>query len=473
MFRFNELSKNNRKKKFMNISRENTGDLTAIISVEIAEADYAESVTKALKDLRKKANVPGFRAGMVPMGMIKKMYGNSVMADEVNKVLSDSLNQYIANEKLNILGNPIPNEEKQSQINFDTQKDFVFHFDIGLSPEINLELNKDIHVPYTKIEVADQMIEDYLMEIRERFGEHTHPEKIAEDSTVTASFKQLDTEGNILEGGITQESGSFAIKDIALKTISKKLIGKAVGDKVIFDPMKAIKDANKVAAMLSVAKIMVEDLKAEFEIEIKEITFITAAEINDELFKKAYPSAELQSEEDLRNRIKEDAEKQFEGESDKLFLGKATDLLIKKANISIPDDFMKRWILQNNEGKLTPEQLDAQYNNYAESLKWQILQNKIAKEHEDLKVTEAEVRAHVRSFISGQYFGGMEQNEAFESSLDGIVDNVLKNEEEANKIYDQLFEAKLLKLFKESLSLDIETLPLEDFIKKASEAPAA
>jgi len=456
----------------MNISRENTGDLTAIISVEIAEADYAESVAKALKDLRKKANVPGFRAGMVPMGMIKKMYGNSVMADEVNKVLSDSLNQYIANEKLNILGNPIPNDEKQSQINFDTQKDFVFHFDIGLSPEINLELNKDIHVPYIKIEVADQMIEDYLMEIREKFGEHSHPEKIEETSTVTASFKQLDAEGFILEGGITQESGSFAVKDIALKTIIKKLVGLAVGDKIVLDPIKAFKDANKVSAMLSVAKIMVEDLKADFEVEIKEITFITPAEINEDLFKKAYPSAELKSEEDMRNRIREDAEKQFEGESDKLFLGKATDLLIKKANISIPDDFMKRWIIQNNEGKLTPEQLDTQYDSYSESLKWQILQSKISKEHEDLKVSEEDVKAHVRSFISGQYFGGMEQNDAFESSLNSIVDNVLKNEEETNKIYDQLFEAKLLKLFKESLSLDNETIPLEDFIKKASEAPA-
>lgn len=456
----------------MNISKESTGDLTAIITVEIAEADYANQVKKALTDLRKKANIPGFRAGMVPTGMIKKMYGKSVMADEVNKILSDSLNKYIADEKLDILGHPITNEEKQGKVDFDKESEFVFHFDIGLSPQISLELNKDIHVPYTQIEVADTMVNDYLKDMQERFGETSNPEKIEANSKVTASFKQLDEEENIVEGGIAADSGTFAMEDVALKTIAKKLIGKAVGDKVNFDPMRALKDANKVASVLSVAKIMVEELKAEFEVEIKEISFTIPAEINDDLFKKAYPSAEIKSEEELRNRIREDASKQFEGESDKLFLSKAVDTLIEKANIEIPNEFMKRWILQNNEGQLTMEQLEVQYDSYANTLKWQLLQNKIIKD-KDIKVSEDDVKAHVRGFISGQYFGGMENNEAFDSQLDGIVENVLKNEEEVKKIYDQLYDAKMLKLFKDSLSLNIETLPLEDFIKKASEAPQA
>ncbi len=456
----------------MNISKENTGDLTAIITVEITEADYANQVKKALTDLRKKANIPGFRAGMVPVGMIKKMYGKSVMADEVNKVLSESLNQYIADEKLDILGHPITNEEKQEKVDFNKESDFVFHFDIGLSPKISLDLNKDIHAPYTKIAIADTMINDYLADMLDRFGDHTHPEKIEENSKVTASFKQLDKDGNVLEGGISADSGTFAIEDISLKTIVKKLVGKSVGDKIILDPMRTFKDANKVSAMLSVAKLMVEDLKAEFELEIKEITFITPAEINEDLFNKAYPNAEIKSEKELRNRIKEDAEKQFEGESDKLFLSKAVDTLIEKADVQLPNEFMKRWILQNNEGELTQEQLDVQYDSYANSLKWQLLQNKIIKD-KDIKVSEDDVKTHVRGFISGQYFGGMENNEAFDSQLDGIVENVMKNEDEVKKIYDQLYDSKMLSLFKEELSLDIETLPLEDFIKKASEAPQA
>lgn len=456
----------------MNISRENTGDLTAVLKVEIAELDYSENVKKALGDLRKKANIPGFRAGKVPFGVVNKMYGKSVLADEVNKMLGELLNNYITENKLNILGQPLPSVDQKDEINFETQKDFVFHFDIGLSPEINLELNKDIHVNYSKIEVAENMVNDYMTDIRERFGEHAHPEKVEENSKVTASFKQLDEEGNVLEGGIASEDATFAIEDIKLKTIAKSIVGKAVGDTITFDPMRALKDANKVAAMLKVAKLMVEDLKAEFEVEIKEIVFITPAELNEELYKKAYPSAELKTEEDLRNRIKEDAAKQFEGESDKLFMGKSVDVLIENADMKLPDSFMKRWILENNKEELTTEQLDVQYDNYANTLKWQILQNKIITDN-NLQVSEEEVRNHVRGFISGQYFGGMEQNEAFESSLNGIVDNVLKNQDEVKKIYDQLYDSKILNLFKESLSLDIETMPLEDFIKKASEVPQA
>jgi len=455
----------------MNISRENTGDLTAIIKVEVGEADYAEKVTNALNDLKRKANIPGFRAGKVPMGMVKKMYGTSVMADEVNKVLTDSLNQYVIDEKLNLLGNPLPSFD-QEQVDFNTQKDFVFTFDIGLSPEIDLELNKDIHVPYSKIKVAKKMVDDYVLDICERFGEHSHPEQVEETSKITAIFKQLDEEGNVLEGGISNENASFNMEDIKLKTISKSLLGKAVGDTVKFDPMRAFKDATKVSTMLSVAKIMVEELKAEFEVEIKEITFITPAEINEELFNKAYPSAELKSEDDLRKRIKEDAEKQFDAESDKLFMGKTVDALIEKANINIPDEFMKRWILENNSGELTADQLEVQYDSYRNSLKWQLLQNHIITKN-DIQVSQDEVKNHVRGFISGQYFGGMEQNEAMASSLDGIVDNVMQNQEEVKKIYDQLYDNKILQVFKEKLSLDTETLPLEDFIKKASDTPEA
>lgn len=455
----------------MNISRENTGDLTAIIKVQLTEEDYADKVKKSLNELRRKANIPGFRQGHVPFGMVKKMYGSSVMAEEVNKVLSDSLNNYIAEEKLNILGNPIPSENHE-KVDFNTQTEFTFTFDIGLSPEINLELNKDIKVPYSKIEVAENMVDDYVKDIQERFGEHKHPEGIEATNKVTGVFTQLNEEGEVLEGGIKAENATFNMEDIQLKTIIKLLVGKKVGDTVKFDPMRAIKDANKVSAMLQVAKVMVEDMKAEFNFEIKEITEVIPAEIDEELFKKAYPSAELKSEEDLRNRIKEDAGKQFEGESDKLFMGKAVDTIIEKAALNLPDEFMKRWILEQNEGKMTAEQLDVQYDSYANSLKWQLLQNKIITDHK-IEVSQDDVKAHVRKFISGQYFGGMEQNEAFESQLDSIVDNVLKNEEEVKKIYDQLYDEKILNLFKESVTLDEETLSLDDFIKKASEAPQA
>lgn len=455
----------------MNITQESTGDLTALITVEINEKDYADKVKSSLNDYRRKANVPGFRAGKVPFGIVNKMYGKAVLGEEVNKVLSEKLSSYITENKLNLLGNPLPSLENKDKADLENDKDFTFYFDIALSPEINLELNNKIKVNYYDIEISDKMVDDYVLDIQNRFGEHSHPEAVAEGTEVEAEFKQLDAEGNVLEGGIAHK-GKFKVDDIKLKTISKKFLGKTKGDKVVFDPMKAFKDIDKVAAILAVAKEMIEDLKADFEAEITEIHLTIPAEINEDLYKKAYPSDEVKTEEDFRAKIKEDAAKQFVGESDKLFMSETVDMLIEKANIEIPADFMKRWVLANNEGKLTAEQIEVQWPSYENSLKWQLLQDKIFKEN-DIKVEQAEVREHIKGFIGGQYFGGAAADPAMMSQMDGIVDSVMQNKEEVNKIYDQLYDKKLQEVFKEKLSLKNKSISLENFIKKASQAPKA
>lgn len=453
----------------MNISRENTEDLAAIVKVQLTEEDYAEQVKKSLNDLRRKANIPGFRQGKVPLGMINKMYGSSVKAEEVNKILSNAINDYIKNEDLKILGNPIPSENHE-KFDFSNQKEFTFSFDIGLSPEIKLELNKKIKVPYFRIDVADKMIDDYVKDMQERFGEHNHPESIQEKSKVLADFTQLDLDGDPLIGGIKAKSASFNMEDLKLKSAVEEILGKKVGDVLQFDPLKAFEDNDKVASILKVSKVMIEDLKANFKMEIKEITEVNPAELNEELFEKAYPSLEIKTEEELRNKFKEDAEKQFEVESDKLFMSKSVDKVIETADISLPDAFLKRWIIEQNEGKMTAEQIEVQYDSYSYSMKWQLIQNKIITEN-NIEVSQNEVRDHVRKYISGQYFGGMDQNDAFHSQLDGIVENVLKNEEEEEKIYNHLYDEKILKLFKETLTLNEESISLDDFIKKASESP--
>ncbi len=455
----------------MNITKESTGDLTALITVEINETDYAEKVKSALNNYRKKATIPGFRAGKVPMGIVNKMYGKSVLGEEVNKLLSEKLNSYITENKLNLLGNPLPSLVKEDKADLENDTNFEFYFDIALSPEINLELNDKIKVNYYDIEVSDKMVDDYVLDIQSRFGEHSHPEKIEEGTEVTAEFKQLDADGNVLEGGITHK-GHFKMDDIKLKTISTKLIGSAKGDKLVFDPMKAFKDAEKVASMLAVAKEMVEDLKADFEVEIAEIHLTKPAEINEDLFKKAYPTEEIKTEADFRAKIKEDAAKQFVGESDKLFMSETVDMLIEKANIQVPADFMKRWVLANNEGRLTADQIEVQWTSYENSLKWQLLQDKLFKENE-IKVEANEVREHIKGFIGGQYFGGRTEDANIMNQMEGIVDSVMQNKEEVNKIYDQLYDKKLLDLFKEKLSLKNKSISLDDFIQKASQAPKA
>lgn len=453
----------------MNITNESTGDLTALITVEINENDYAENVKNGLNVYRKKANIPGFRAGKVPFGIINKMYGKAVLGEEVNKLLSEKLNSYITENKLNLLGNPLPSITKEDKVDLENEKEFIFYFDIALAPEINLELNNKIKANFFDIEISDKMLDEYVLDIQSRFGEHTHPELVEEGTEVEAEFKQLDAEGNVLEGGIAHK-GKFKVEDIKLKTISKVVVGAAKGDTVVFDPMKAFKEAEKVGAMLAVAKEMVEDLKADFQVEIVNIHLTTPAEINEELYKKAYPTAEIKNEEEFRAKIKEDASKQFVAESDKLFLSETVDLLIEKANIQIPAEFMKRWVLANNEGKLTAEQIEVQWTSYENSLKWQLLQDKLFKEN-NIVVEPAEVREHIKGFIGGQYFGGQSEDDVFKSQIDGIVDTVMQNKEEVNKIYDQLYDKKLLDLLKEKLSLKNKSISLDDFISKASQPP--
>lgn len=450
----------------MNITKESTSNLTALITVEINENDYSEKVKKSLDDYRRKANIPGFRKGKVPFGIVNKMYGKSVLGEEVNKLLSQKLNEYIVENKLNLLGNPLPSLENQDKADLENDKDFVFYFDIALAPEINLDLNEKINADYFEIEVNDKMIDDYILDIQSRFGSHSHPETVADGTEVSAQFAQLDAEGNQLEGGIAHK-GKFKIDDIKLKTITNKIVGLSKGEKVVFDPMKAFNDADKVASLLAVTKEMVEDLEAEFEVEIIEIHQTEPAQVNEDLFKKAYPSSEINTEADFRAKIKQDASREFEKESDKLFLSQTVDLLIEKANIQIPADFMKRWVVANNEGKLSIEQLDTEWESYENSLKWQLLQDKLFKEN-NIKVEATEVREHIKGFIGGQYFGGQTDNEVLMNQLDSIVDSVMKNQEEVNKIYDQLYDKKLLELLKEKLSLKHQSIALDDFIQKAS-----
>jgi trigger factor len=424
-----------------------------------------------LNEHRKKANVPGFRTGKVPFGIVNKMYGKGVLGEEVNKLLSETLNSHITDNKINLLGNPLPSLDKEDKADLENEKDFTFYFDIALFPEINLELNDKINANYFDIEVSEKMTDDYVLDIQSRFGEHSHPEAVVEGAEIEAEIKQLDADGNVLEGGIAHK-GKFKVDDIKLKTITNMLVGKAKGDVIVFDPMKAFKDADKVGAMLAVAKEMVEELKADFEVEIIEIHFTVPAEVNEDLFKKAYPSAEIKTADDFRAKIKEDASKQFMGESDKLFMSETVDMLIEKANIQVPVEFMKRWVLANNEGKLTADQIEVQWPSYDSSLKWQLLQDKLFKENE-IKVEQDEVREHIKGFIGGQYFGGQTQDPAMMSQMDGIVDTVMQNKEEVNKIYDQLYDKKLQNLFKEKLSLKNQSISLEDFIKKASQPPKA
>ena len=430
----------------MNVTQESTADLTAVLKLTLTEDDYREAVDKQLKDYRKKANMPGFRPGMVPMGMIKKMYEKSVLVEEVNKMVSEGLNNYIVENKIDVLGHPLPNVEKSQQIDFDKQKEFNFFFDIAFAPEFDLELNDKISVPYYKIKIEKDMVDNAVKDTLVRNGQEEYPETAEENNSLQGKFTEVDEEGNIVEGGI-ENASFFNISDIKLKTIIKKFVGKKIDDKVVFNPLKAFKDEHKVQHLLGLDHEDSENTKKDYEFTINKIILVKEAELNEELYTKLYPQGEIKTEEDFRAKLAEDLATHYSRDTDRQFLADTVNTLIEKADISLPDEFMKRWLLESNQDKITQEQIDTQYDNYAKTMKWQIIEGKIMKDHEDkVKVDSSEVKDKVKS-----YFTQMGTVAGMEDQLDQIVNSVLSNQEEYNRIYNDLLDEKYVALFKEHI----------------------
>ena len=448
----------------MNITKENTGDLTAIIKLELKEEDYQDKVKTVLKDYQRKANIPGFRQGKVPFGMINKMYGKAVLAEEINKVVSESLNQYIADEKLDILGYPLPNTDQTTTIDFDTQKEFEFFFDIGLSPEFETELSDKIKVNYYKIKADEQVVEKYLDDLRSRHGKTTNPETAGEADMLKGDMVELDENNEVVEGGINTPA-SLSLNSIKLKTELKKFVGAKIGDTITFNPMKATKSAIDTATMLGISTEEAEKIKASFTYTVTEISHKELAEINEDFYKIVYPQDTIENEDQLKEKIKKDAEVSFVAESDRQFMNNAVDKLIDLANITLPDEFMKRWILENGQGKMTQEQIDTQYDSYAKSLKWQLVEAKLVKEH-DLNVSQEDVRNQIKG-----YFSTMQetQDEETEKRMNEIVDSIMQNQEETKRIYEQMYDAKLLELFKGNIKQVNKTISYEEFVKLATQ----
>ncbi len=448
----------------MNITKESTGDLTATIKIELKEDDYQEQVKKVLKDYQRKANIPGFRAGKVPFGMINKMYGKAVMAEEINKVVSDSLNQFIVDEKLDILGYPLPNTEKSETIDFDNQKEFEFFFDIGLSPEFEIALNDKLKANYYEIKADEEIVNKYLDDLRSRHGEISNPEVVEEGDTVKGELVELDEEKNPKENGFNRTS-AFALSTIKLKTELKKFVGKKVGGELTFNPMKATKSAIDTATMLGISTEEAEKIDSNFSYTITEITRRKPAELTPEFFKIIYPQDKIENEEQLKKRIKKDAEISFVAESDRQFMNNAVEKLVEMAKIDLPDEFMKRWILENGQGKMTEEQIESQYDSYSNSLKWQLIEAKLVKEH-DIKVSEEDVRNQIKSYFSSMQ---EKQDEETEKRMDEIVNSIMQNREETKRIYDQLYDKKLLDLFKENIKQVKKSVTYDEFVKLATQ----
>lgn len=446
----------------MNITKTNIDDLNAVIKLQIVKEDYESRVNDVLKDYRKKANINGFRQGKVPMGVIKKMYGTPVLADEVNKLLSEELMKYIRENDLKILGEPLPNETEQKEINWEKDTDFEFAFDIALTPEYTLNLSKRDKMTFFKIAVDEKMIENGVEMHARRFGSNEPAEVVEEKELLKGNYAQVDAEGKLVEEGITSEDVAISLEYMADEDAKKKFIGAKKGEVVVFNPAKAFANKTDLASMLSISKEEAENLDADFQFTITEITKFVNAELNQELFDKVFGEGTVSSEEEFKNRIKEDIEKQLVNDSDYKFLIDAKEKLVKKAKMELPEAFLKRWIIATNK-EMNEEQVEKDFANYVDEFKWQLIKNRLTEENE-LKVEQEEVMefAKQQALMQFQQYGMMEVPEEY---LTNYAQQMMQNQEEQRRIYERMIDNKIVEFLKDAIKIEEQEVSTEEFNK--------
>ena len=419
------------------------------------------NIIQLLKDYQKKASIPGFRPGKVPTGMIKKMYGKSIMVEEINKLLSDSLYKYLHENKIEVLGNPLPKAD--SVIDWDNQQEFEFLYEMGLAPKFNVDLSPKDKFVYQTVKIDDELVNKYVTDIAKRYGKVENVEISGDADLLNGDFVELDANGEIVAGGIFKTGSLFLdrVKDEATK---KALIGLKNDDKVVLDASKLSENATDLAALLGIDKEKAEGLNCKLQFTVKGVSRLAAAEINQEFFNKIYGEGNVSTEEEFKAKIKDELANMFVNDSERKFYNDVVEHLMNKVNFKLPTEFLKRWIVTANEKPVTFEQVDSEFENYSKGLKWQLIENKIIKEN-NLEVTKDEVVDHTKELIL-QQFAQMGQGPMGDEELNQTAQRVLSNQEEAKKLYEKLYGQKVMELFKTKFTLENKEVAYDDFFKK-------
>ena len=438
----------------MKISRKDNDALNTLITINIERNDFENKVNNVLTDYRKKANIPGFRKGHVPMGMIKKQYETAVTADEVNKLLQQNLEQYLRDENLNILGNPLPvmKEELDWKAN-----DFTFDFELGLSPEFEVKLTEKNKVIHYQITPTDEMINDQIKHYRKQFGKLVAQKIAKDDFEITSAIKN--------EAAEIETSHTFDLGQIKGKS-NLAAFGKAtVGDEIKLNFKGLFKDEATATRILSVSAEKLKDIKGEISFDIKEINERVLAEMNQEFFDKIYGPDVVKSEEEMKAKITEGIEKQFEQQSDQKLLNDVTEYLVAKTKFDLPADFLKKWMQNSGEQPLTAEAAVEEYERSEKGIRYQLIEGKIIADH-DLQIKFEELKEFAKEMILMQ-MAQYGQAGLPDEELEGIVARVMSNQDEARKLSEQLMSKKLLEFYKSNLSLKKKKLSFDAFVKEA------
>ncbi len=439
----------------MNISKTDLDALNAVIKITVDRSDYETKVNTVLSDYRKNANIPGFRKGHVPMGMIKKQYQQAVIADEVNKLLRENLEKFIKEEKLDLLGNPLP---KAADEELDWNADQMdFEFELGLAPKFEVKLDQLKKVVRYEIDPEVKMINEQLDYIRKQYGKLVSQKNPDKDFEITAQFRNEELE--------IEKISSFKLDDFKSKKALKSLKEETINSVVNFPVKGLFKEDELLKSLLSLDDDKLKELKdSNITLEIKEINERIPAELNQELFDKLYAPGTVTSEKELKERIKEDLQKQFEPQADQKLLNDITEFLVEKTKFKLPADFLKRWMQTSGKEELTPEQAAEEYEKSEKGIRYQLIEGQIITENK-LDISFEELKDFAGTLVANQ----MRQygQEPDETQIEGIVSNVLTNPEETRRISEQLMSNKILTFFKENAPLKQKKVGFDAFVKEA------
>ncbi len=445
----------------MNISKTNIDELNAVIKLTIEKSDYDATVNETLKDYRKKANMPGFRKGMVPAGLIKKMYGKAILAEEINKILSKELNRYISEENLQILGEPLPNETEQKPIDFDHDENFEFVFDLGFLPAIVIDFKKLGKLPLYEITIDEEMINNQVEAFQNRFGNYVDAEVSTGKDNLIGSLKQLDEKGAVLESGIQVEEAQVSIQMVKTKKLKSVFLGKKAGDIIKFNPAKAFDDKHYLKQLLKIEEAEAESLTSDFELTVSKVNTFVPAELNEEMFKKSLGEvADVTTLEQFKEKIAEDLKENLRYSTEYRFLVDTKEALTKYVSMKLPVEFLKRWLVYSNE-KITREQVDEEFDLFVKDLEWTLIKSRLAKDN-GLKVNEADVVALAKETALMQFrqYGMFNVPDEY---LDNYAKSILKNEEERRHLVEKKSEGMVLEFIKNNADLEVKAVTQKAF----------
>jgi trigger factor len=446
----------------LNITLDKQSSTDGLIKINLTATDYQPKVEEKIKDYARKANIKGFRQGKVPTGVIKKMYGKSILVEEVNHIVSHSVSDYIRDQKLKILGDPMPNQEKAFGIDWDVQKDFEFEFQIGLVEDFTLELSQKAKVKSHTIEVDQKVIDETLEDLKKRFGNTTNPE---------ASSANDSLYGDIVKGGETDKKGSFITIEKVAKKEQKKFIGVKKDDVIEFEIEKVFSDPLSISQTLNISEDEAKTATGTYTFTVTNISQTEPAQMNQEFFDKVFGKDAVANEADFIEKIKTTIGENYNRETEHLLDHEIQHYFVDNTKITMPEAFLKTWLKNSSQGQVTDDILEKEFNSYKDSLKWDLIKNKIAEEKE-IKVEGDEVREKAKQFIAEQ-FGGAAIAAQLGDKLNDIANNYLSGQdgkgENFMKIYNQLRQEKIMKVIKESITVSDKKVTLDEFKKLAEE----